>query len=289
MAHYYKVRTFFLGDEGMDLASLEKRFYTPTPLAVPEAQRQTPLARLMVRASELMAEYLAQREVAYRQQFFEWDEDEIGHPAPTQPEADHVIDVVFYTEKSLIHCYDVDENSLGFHAVTDPVADRKYAEESRVFVHLDLERLLDLALEQRQEEADPSSDRYDDEYLSSYVNTISHELVHAIEWIEHTNGVDTGICEMVGLYAGEITGGYGAIDEVTKLFDERPEDTGGKEDPYFQVLLTSEEWAEQRAEEGGRKILDAIWPKLVEDKAYDEVRDWMAEELASRLTPALNP
>lgn len=80
---------------------------------------------------------------------------------------------------------------LGVFATSSGNFDRERwtADRFRVIVSCDDEYLKGLFLAQRNLESNPNSDRHDHEYLNFYLNTLTHELAHAIEFIAHGGGL----------------------------------------------------------------------------------------------------
>lgn len=71
-----------------------------------------------------------------------------------------------------------------------PLEEESYlATGFRALVLCDEEELFAYARGEREQETDPTTDRYDADYVRTYFNTLTHEVAHAVEFISHGHGL----------------------------------------------------------------------------------------------------
>ncbi len=167
---------------------------------------------------------------------------EFAPPVPSEPIN---IDFVLIDNADAMSYWDVPKHCLGFHSLTSGVYESEDGDvlstKHRVVMKLCEEQYRRYVLEERQNEVDSTSSRYDLEYLISYLVTITHEIAHCVEWISWTNGmtpsdVQNGIDdESIDLKMLDISAGNGIImdfdedmtdDRLTDLMEERVEGKG---------------------------------------------------------------
>jgi len=154
-------------------------------------------------------------------------------------------DIVFVDNRAALSFWDVDPNELGFHAISAgayETQDQHYlAEKHRVVVLIDEVYLKQHVFEERMRETDPFSPVHDIEYLMSYLNTLTHELQHCIEFIEAGHGHSPAELDLL-FEAGEIehcltdfSTGHGILypvsedieaDEEIEIMEHRVESNG---------------------------------------------------------------
>lgn len=138
----------------------------------------------------------------------------------------------------------------------------------RVIVACDEDFYRDFVSKERQEEVDPGSDSYDRDYLAAYLITISHEIVHAIEFIEHGGGFTPheleALCDdgAFDFCVNDAATGLYARPEMQHLFDADPSE-------ITQAM-------EDRVEEKGRSLMH--W-------AMSRIPDDLIEECVSSYAP----
>jgi hypothetical protein len=83
------------------------------------------------------------------------------------------------------------EPPLGVFATSSGLFDREkwYADTFRVIVALNERKVRENFRHLRALEMNPKSDMHDQQYLEAYLNTLTHELVHAVEFITHGGGL----------------------------------------------------------------------------------------------------
>jgi hypothetical protein len=83
------------------------------------------------------------------------------------------------------------EAPLGVFATSSGAFDQDswYADKFRVIVAVNEAALREFFRDQRQLEMDPQSNSHDREYLKAYLNTLPHEIAHAVEFISHGGGL----------------------------------------------------------------------------------------------------
>lgn len=167
---------------------------------------------------------------------------EFAPPVPSEPIN---IDFVLIDNADAMSYWDVPKHCLGFHSLTSGVYESEDGDvlstKHRVVMKLCEEQYRRYVLEERQNEVDSTSSRYDLEYLISYLVTITHEIAHCVEWISWTNGmtpsdVQNGIDdESIDLKMLDISAGNGIImdfdedmtdDRLTDLMEDRVEGKG---------------------------------------------------------------
>jgi hypothetical protein len=85
-----------------------------------------------------------------------------------------------------------DSRILGMHTISTGdgiLGETAYAKSHVVAVNLDNELFLNLLKENRENMIDPESDRDDNNLMYDWLNTVSHELQHAKEFIVHGGGL----------------------------------------------------------------------------------------------------
>src|SRR5690606_26728314 len=82
-------------------------------------------------------------------------------------------------------------DALGVFATTGtPLEKESYlATRFRVLVLCDEDEFFAYARSEREQEMDPTTDRYDADYVRAYLNTVTHEVAHAVEFISHGHGL----------------------------------------------------------------------------------------------------
>jgi hypothetical protein len=83
------------------------------------------------------------------------------------------------------------EAPLGVFATSSGLFDQDkwYTDTFRVVVAVNERFLRENFRRQRALEMNPKSDAHDQEYLEAYLNTLTHELAHAVEFITHGGGL----------------------------------------------------------------------------------------------------
>lgn len=164
---------------------------------------------------------------------------------PTHPEEDIEIDVVLVDNSEVADCWNAPDGSLGFHAINAGAYEYDDGDvlscRHRVVVIVDEEALRKHMAEERAMEMNPHSDAHDREYLFAYLATITHEVAHCVEFIEHGNGltpseignlIDSGD---IPYDMSDICSGHGAIIEfdanasrehLESVMEERVEEKG---------------------------------------------------------------
>lgn len=107
-----------------------------------------------------------------------------------------VVDVVLcddYRDIPMILNSDM-EAPLGVFATSSGAFDHDswYAHKFRVVIAVNEAALREHFSDERQLEVDPQSNAHDHEYLEAYLNTLPHELAHAVEFISHGGGLTPG-------------------------------------------------------------------------------------------------
>ena len=150
-----------------------------------------------------------------------------------------------------------DSEMLGFFAVSagpfDP--ERYFSNCFRVVVACDEAHYRQFVEEERAQELDPGTSSHDLEYLKAYLVTVTHEISHAVEFIQHGGGFtphevmnlcDEGAFEFS---VSDVATGLYARKELAKYVF--PED----DQEIIQIM-------EDRVEEKGKALLRWALPKI---------------------------
>jgi hypothetical protein len=174
--------------------------------------------------------------------------EQLGHTAPP----DHLHVQVVLAHPDALERWNAPANSLGLFAVSS--GGYEHCDEDvistafRVVIPVDEARLSRHLAEERALELDPDSDRHDRSNLMAFIITLPHELAHALEYIEHGNGLTPW--EAQTLHEGG--------DLPLELFD-LVTGRGVRED--MPAELDREEAIERmeaRVEARGRALLDSL-------------------------------
>jgi hypothetical protein len=103
------------------------------------------------------------------------------------------IELVFIDNEDLMDFWNAPDNVLGFHSYSSGAyesTDQDFlATKHRIILYVNEEHLKNHIKEERKNELDPTSNRHDSEYLFNYLVTVTHEIAHCVELIEHANGL----------------------------------------------------------------------------------------------------
>lgn len=117
----------------------------------------------------------------------------------------------------------------------------------RVLVLCDEREFVSHLLVERDSEMDPSSTEYDHEYVAAFLNTLTHEVAHAVEFISHGHGLTPAQVE--------IWNDMGVLDrDLTDIITGRWIRADMQDDLFVDIGLTTEVM-EVRVERTGRKWL----------------------------------
>ncbi|MEZ8292304.1 hypothetical protein AB6D11_00460 [Vibrio splendidus] len=166
---------------------------------------------------------------------------------PDPPSQSVNIEVYFVDNKEAFEHWEAPHNSVGLFAINsgvfESVDDDVLSKAYRVLVNCNEMEFATLIRRERQQEANPNSDRHDLEYLMSYLNSVTHEIAHAVEFAEHTNGLSPSaafnLYEMGVIQASllELSTGHGILyadnDDITDqehidIMETRVEEKGRK-------------------------------------------------------------
>lgn len=112
-----------------------------------------------------------------------------------KPPSEIEIDIVFANKNDEILSYwEAPEGVVGLHCLNSGAfesSDNDFlSTKHRVLVTLDESNLRSVIKTNRENQMYDKDDNSNDElYLKLYMNTITHELAHCLEWIENTNGL----------------------------------------------------------------------------------------------------
>jgi len=253
-------------------------FFDDNPEMVYSSEN-TPLHRLFVHVLDKLNETNGFGEVKFLR-----NEDEVEYYSlETEPSEDAEIDVVFIDNKDLVEWYNVNpEETVGIHCITsgpfEIVDGDVISHRNRVVVYLNEEYLKRFIAEERMMESDPNSDRHDIEYMMSYLNTVTHELAHAVEFIECTHGLTPSEAESIfcdSEYWSEMGAGLGVYTDPSKILETQKKlndislyaigskDENGTMLAYLHTKLREEESrfyqeTEDRVENRGREVLESL-------------------------------
>lgn len=152
-------------------------------------QQNTPLTRLVLQMATACESLPAFKTPTFRLP----EADRVEAELPSVPGSDIEIELVLIDNPELMCDWDVPDSALGFHALTVGAFERvdgvPYSAQHRVVMLVDEQALREHLAESRAEEMDPTSSRYDREHLEAWLITLTHELAHAVEFIENGNGL----------------------------------------------------------------------------------------------------
>ncbi|WP_455233471.1 hypothetical protein [Geopseudomonas aromaticivorans] len=173
------------------------------------------------------------------------------------------------------------QSPLGAFATSSGLFDTSawLADRFRVLVSCSEDDLRQHILDERSQEMDPYSGQHDHHYLFSYLNTLTHELRHAVDFIEHGNGLtpsqvddfnDTGDFEF-GLR--DVANGRGIRDDVDAELDDDEADN----------LM------EDRVEAAGREWLSWALAKIEPGLFEEALAACTPTDLQVGMTPDCHP
>lgn len=205
-------------------------------------------------------------------------EEEFWDMVDVCPKKDIDIEIILYDDEDIEENFFMPSNSMGFFAISDNDSDSGYNEKFQVYVKINEEYLLGLFESERNCEFNPSSDQYDADYLLSILSTITHELFHVIEFVEHGNGMTPAEVDNVGLLTNEVCYGINALSDVDKIFFL---DNDMTLDEKYHILY---DLMEERVENKSRNFFKNIEGKVIELDTFRKALDYIGENLSERIS-----
>lgn len=146
----------------------------------------SPLKRVYIALAQAMQSHPAMAHLATYT-------DPADYPSIQFPDANATLPVTMYLTGSdevfLVCDVDGDQAVGAFLFVSDPIRDEGFPDRFMTVTKCDEHAFIDYVHEAREQESDPHSSRHDAEYLTAQLNTFTHELAHAVEFIEHGHGL----------------------------------------------------------------------------------------------------
>jgi hypothetical protein len=181
------------------------------------------------------------------------------------------IEVLLVDNNDAFDLWDAPEGSLGFHCISSGNDETPWSEVHRVVINMDdkiiREHLLDLRLDSYE---DPFDDATDFEGLKGWLITITHEIAHALEFIENSNGLTP---DMIGNMCDEFELGYNLLDFSTGAGISQPNLVPDQYDSSDNPEMVNISAMEDRVEAKGINYLNscmqrnALLSKLISEAA----------------------
>lgn len=204
---------------------------------------------------------------------------------PQKPAEDIKIRTIFYNDIDYIKdSFFAPDNSLGFHSITSPNTDSGLNDSHEVFVNCNYSFLFNICLNSRKDEFDIHSDRYDSEILDALLVTLTHELEHAVEFIENANGLTPHELDSMGILTSEISYGIFSLKETANVFFGQEYDDLIFDEKY----LILEEMMEERIEEKGKKVLNNVVAQIQNLDSYKYCLECLSTDLNKTLESKAN-
>jgi hypothetical protein len=123
---------------------------------------------------------------------FETKEKFLSQDIQNPEQKDFEIEMVFI-DKENIDLWGIPDNVLGVYMSSSGAMEDEdqdfLAKKHRVVIIVDEDYLYSHIKHERLKQVHINDNSYDEDYLKSYLNTVTHELAHCLEWIENTNGI----------------------------------------------------------------------------------------------------
>ena len=222
--------------------------------------------RLYQDVIDIIKEEISKIKLEYKFNYKSALEEEYWDMIDLTPSSNIEIDVIFYEDEQVEERFYIPENSMGFFALTDEESDNGYNESFQVYIKINENYLLDLVRTERNNEFDPSNDRYDCEYLINILSTITHELFHVIEFVEHSNGMTPYEVDNIGMLTNEVCYGVNALKEADQVFfknsscEERNKIFHDLLEEKYQILY---DLMEERVEKKSKDFFRCIESKII--------------------------
>lgn len=162
---------------------------------------------------------------------------------------DHEIEIVFFDNKEVFDWCNFDDKchsgTLGFHAISSGVYESEdsdfLSKKHRVFVYINDESWLEIFTKERQKELNPELNNHDGINLIGMMNTLTHELMHAHEFIINGCGLTPSeVADLVEMDeieydVSELSTGHGILypkselterKDIVNRMEERVEEAG---------------------------------------------------------------
>ena len=165
-----------------------------------------------------------------------------------------VIDLVLASNREVFDFWSCDRRALGMHCINsgafEGIDETDLSPRHRVLVICDPSEARSMLIDERLQELDPHADTHDTSFLASYLITLTHELVHCIEFMENGNGWSP--YDIQGMFEGEeidlsvadISTGHGILfpfdpsrtqEDCVDIMEDRVEAAG--RDLFHQLRL----------------------------------------------------
>ena len=241
-----------------------------------------PWTRLMEHVAQLAIQQPRFQDVATR--YVNEHGEATLEPAPGPFE----IELVFISNREVLEYWDVDRRAMGVHTCgSGPFEARDgtdLASHHRIVVVCNPEETRRFMVQERLKELDPLSHQHDTSYIAASLITLTHELVHCIELMEHGNGWTP--FDLQGMHEGEeidlslydLSSGHGilfpfdgelSVKELEDIMERRVEDAG--RELFYDLAMDSELF---------EAAYDSVCP------SDSEVEQALARERAQAVEPA---
>jgi hypothetical protein len=235
-------------------------------------------SQLFEDVTNLLKEEYQKRELFFNFRYKDAVEEIYYDSIPKHPENDVNIRVVFYNDREYIEDnYHAPENVLGFHAITSPNSVSGFNDSHEVFINCNHSDILKACFKSRMDEFDPYSSKYDYSILNALLITLTHEIEHAVEFIENSNGLSPEQLDNMDVLTHEISYGIFSLPEAENVFFGEKYNDLMFEDKY-EIL---NEMLEERIENKGQQVLEKLLPKIYNLPSYQKCLEKMEIEFSS--------
>lgn len=196
-------------------------------------------------------------------------------------EKDHEIEIVFFDNKDIFDWADFEytcgDGVMGFHAINSGIYESEdsdfLSKKHRVFIYVNDKDWLDIFTKERQKELNPELNNHDGLNLIGMMNTLTHELMHAHEFI--TNGCGLTPSELGNLEesddieysVSQISTGHGILYPESELECEK------------DIIDRMEE----RVEEAGDELLRTI---KINGQLFNQALDLIDDHISQIIKPS---
>lgn len=185
-------------------------------------------------------------ELFLKPQFLLNKDDAVSSGVENPEQKSYEIEIYFFNDITLFSDFLIPLNSseypLGFHAnnagIFEDIDQDLFAAKHRVFIYLDNDYFFKLYKEEKSQFDDFN---FSHSFLYSFFNTITHECIHAYEYLTHSNGLtpldvyNLNSCGDLSFSSFEISTGLGILfddddsyseSEIIEIMEDRVEEKG---------------------------------------------------------------
>lgn len=245
-----------------------------------ELDKSSPIDLLYSDVAKIFKDEFSKILVEYKLNYQDALDEDLWDLVEQKPSKNIEVELIFYKDEEIEESFFAPSNVMGFFAITNEESDTGYNDKFQVYVKINEEFILNLCVNERLQEMDPTSSRYDADYLLGIVSTITHELFHVVEFVEHANGMTPAKADNIGLLTNEVCYGINALPEANEIFfqdEDHEEELEVRYDRLYEMM-------EERVEYKSLKLSNIIRDKIIPLKSFTSCLDYLDSQISQKIS-----